>query len=273
MGRSAPLMRQARILILDDDPDFATIIKTALESRGYTAAICPSPEDCERMIGEFDPGLLILDLMMGGRMEGTLIARRLKGNGGPCSRLPILLLTGVRQQTGFFWLGDPRHPVYLPVDEVMEKPVKPAELAQRVARLLARDSGAPDPARRTVLIIDDNPTLRAACMEALIRVPGTVVALAQDGASGLEMLGRYDPDVVLVDLFMPGMDGTEVLGRIFADRPAQPVVGITGDGTAAAGAERRLGRRIHWLIKPFTPAELREAVRRAAEDRLPEEGP
>ena len=99
---------RARILIVDDDPDFADIIKTTLESRGYCAMTCSTPADCERMIQEFDPGLLILDLMIGGRMEGALIARRLKGDASPCSGLPILLLTGVRQQTGFFWLGDPR---------------------------------------------------------------------------------------------------------------------------------------------------------------------
>jgi CheY-like chemotaxis protein len=256
-------MARAKILIIDDDADFSSITKTALEARGYEAAVCDDPSACETILRDFSPDLLILDLMMGGRMEGALLARRLKGDGGPCRNIPILILTGVRQQTGFFWLGDPRHPVYLPVEEVAEKPVKPAELAQKVERLLAKRAGAVIGRRRTLLIIDDNPTLRAACMEVLLRVPEYVVAVAQDGASGLEMLRRYDPDVLLVDLLMPGMDGAEVMREAQKENPGLPVIGITGDGLAAAAAERRLGKKIQWLLKPFTPAELREAVRQA----------
>ena len=194
-------------------------------------------------------------------MEGALLARRLKGDGGACRHIPILIVTGVRQQTGFFWLGDPRHPVYLPVEEVVEKPVKPAELAQKVERLLAKRAGSVAGPRRTLLIIDDNPTLRAACMEVLLRVPEYVVAMAPDGMSGLEMMRRYDPDLILVDLLMPGLDGVEVIRKAHQENPGLPVIGITGDGLAAAAAERRLGRGIRWLLKPFTPAELREAVR------------
>ena len=259
-------MARARILIIDDDSDFAAIVKTALESRGYEAAVCCGPGDCERLIHELSPDLLILDLMMGGRMEGALLARRLKGNGGSSRHIPILMLTGVRQQTGFFWLGDPRHPVYLPVEEVMEKPVKPAELAQKVEVLLARSAGFPAKPRRTLLIIDDNPALRGACMEVLLRVREYVVASAQDGAAGLELVERYRPDAVLVDLLMPGMDGAEVIRRIQDGYPGLSVIGITGDGIAAAAAEKRLRRRIQWLLKPFTPVELREAVRRAIEE-------
>jgi CheY-like chemotaxis protein len=261
-------LARARILIIDDDSDFAAIVKTALESRGYEAIACGAPDECERLIRELSPDLLILDLMMGGRMEGALIARRLKGNGDVSGgrRIPILMLTGVRRQTGFFWLGDPRHPVYLPVDEVMEKPVKPAELAQKVELLLARCAGLPSGPRRTLVVIDDNPALRGACMEVLLRVREYVVAAAQDGPSGLELVERYRPDAVLVDLLMPGMDGTEVIRRIQDAYPGLPVIGITGDGLAASAAEKTLRGRIRWLFKPFTPVELREAVRRAIEE-------
>jgi CheY-like chemotaxis protein len=224
------------------------------------------------MLRDISPELLILDLMMGGRMEGALLARRLKGDGGACQHIPIMLLTGVRQQTGFFWLRDPRDPVYLPVEEVVEKPVKPAELAQKVERLLAKRAGSSARPSRTLLIIDDNPTLRAACMEVLLRVPEYVVAVAQDGMSGLEMVRRYDPDLLLVDLLMPGMDGVEVIRKVQKDSPGRPVIGITGDGIAAAAAERRLGRRVHWLLKPFTPAELREAVREALDGAAANQG-
>jgi CheY-like chemotaxis protein len=265
-------MARARILIIDDDIDFSSIIKIALEARGYEAAVCVDPSASEQMLRDFSPDLLILDLIMGGRMEGALMARRFKGAGGSCRHIPILLLTGVRQQTGFFWLRDPRHPVYLPVEEVVEKPVKPADLAQRVERLLAKRAGAEPRPRRTLLIIDDNPTLRAACMEVLLRVPEYVVAVAQDGLSGLEMMRRYEPDLALVDLLMPGMDGVEVIRKAGAECPGMPVIGITGDGIAVAAAERRLGKRMQWLLKPFTPAELREAVRQAIDGAVAASG-
>jgi CheY-like chemotaxis protein len=256
-------MARARILIVDDDADFSAIIKAGLEKRNYEVAMCSDPADCEQRLREFSPDLLILDLMMGGRMEGVILARRLKAAGGPFQNLPILMLTGVRQQTGFFWLRDPRDPVYLPVEEVIEKPVKPADLAQTVERVLAKKGVAAPAPKRTLLIIDDNPTLRAACMEVLLRIPEYAVAAAQDGLSGLEMVRRYEPDLLLVDLCMPGMDGVEVIKKVHTDSPGMPVIGITGDGLAASAAERRLSRKIQWLLKPFTPIELREAVRLA----------
>ena len=265
-------MPRARILIIDDDPDFSSIIKSALEARGYEAAVCADPAACEQVLRDFSPDLLILDLMMNGRMEGALLARRLKGDGGSCRHIPIMILTSMQQQTGFFWLRDPRDPVYLPVEEVVEKPVKPAELAQKVERLLVKKSGAAAGSTRTLLIIDDNPTMRAACMEVLLRVPEYVVAMAQDGRSGLEMLRRYEPDLILVDLLMPGMDGVDVIRQVRKDSPGLPVIGITGDGLAAAGAERWLGQSIRWLLKPFTPAELRDAVRQAIDASVPGPG-
>ena len=258
-------MPKARILIVDDDPDFSSIIKATLEARGYAAAVCADPKDCEQMLAAFSPDLLILDLMMGGRMEGALLARRLKAEGGAGRAIPILMLTGVRQQTGFFWLGDPRDPVHLPVEEVLEKPVKPPDLAQKVEALLGRKRGGAAARRRTVLIIDDNPAMRAACLEVLSRLPQYAVETAQDGPSGLELMGRVGPDVLLVDLLLPGMDGQEVIQRARKTRPGMPVIGITGNGLAAADADRRLGGRMQWLLKPFTPAELREALRQALE--------
>ena len=258
-------MPRARILIIDDDPDFYSIIKTVLENRGYATALCGDPAQCEQLLSIFTPDLIILDLMMGGRMEGAVLARRLKSDGGAGRDIPILMLTGVRNQTGFFWLGDPRDPVHLPVDEVMEKPVKPAELAQKVEQLLARKAGAVAGRKRTLLIIDDNPTMRAACLEVLSRVPEYAVAGAQDGRSGPQMVGRDEPDVLLVDLFLPGMDGVDVILNVQKENPGMPVTGITGDGLAVAAAERRLEKRIQWLLKPFTPAELRESVRQAIE--------
>jgi CheY-like chemotaxis protein len=134
-------MARARILIVDDDVDYSSFVKSALELRRYEVAVCDDPTACEQILREFSPDLLILDLVMGGRMEGALLARRLKGDGGLCRDIPILMLTGMRQETGFFWLQDPRDPVYLPVDEVVEKPVKPADLAQKVERLLAQRAG------------------------------------------------------------------------------------------------------------------------------------
>ena len=113
----------------------------------------------------------------------------------------------------------------------------------------------------TVLLIDDDPDLRsvlAGSLEAL----GYDVVQAADGSSGLDMLAERQPDVLVIDFAMPGMNGADV-ARVARDRrPDMPIVLTSGYADSDA-IDRAVGPNAKVLRKPFRIDELLAAVNEA----------
>ena len=82
------------------------------------------------------PDAIILDIMMGRGAEGFVFARKIRKN-SRFAKIPILMLTSMREQTGFEFPGERIHPKFLPVDEYVEKPIEPRALLARIEHLLA----------------------------------------------------------------------------------------------------------------------------------------
>jgi two-component system phosphate regulon sensor histidine kinase PhoR len=116
----------------------------------------------------------------------------------------------------------------------------------------------------TILIVDDEPVVVSGCRRVL-EGQGYQVAEAANGLIGLEELERARPDLVLLNLKMPVMDGLEFLRRARLTSPEQVVVVITGLGTVEAAVEAMQHGAYDLLTKPFTPEQLRLSVRRALE--------
>lgn len=116
-----------------------------------------------------------------------------------------------------------------------------------------------------ILIIDDDKAVRGA-MQVLLQVEGFEVALASDGPSGLAAVQTVKPDLVIVDMFMPGMNGRDTIRALRARAPHLPIIAASGamaappagSGESAEGAD--VGPDVR-LYKPFRPRQLIEAVR------------
>jgi CheY-like chemotaxis protein len=125
---------------------------------------------------------------------------------------------------------------------------------------LTRGSANPRVGRR-VLVIDDEENIRLLCRVNLA-VSGIEVLEAGDGAAGLEMARKDQPDLILLDVMMPGLDGWEVARRLAADPMTReiPVVFLT----ARAGHEDRLqGEQVGavgYVVKPFDPVSIATVV-------------
>ena len=90
------------------------------------------------------------------------------------------------------------------------------------------------PARR-VLVVDDHPSFRR-CARALLAAEGfEVVGEAEDGAAALELAARVAPEIVLLDVQLPDLDGFEVASRLLADDPALKVVLVSSRDRTAYG--------------------------------------
>ena len=116
---------------------------------------------------------------------------------------------------------------------------------------------------QTVLIVDDEEDIRELARISLERVGGLHVIAASSGEQGLELAKSEQPDAILLDAMMPGMDGPATLERLKADpdTAAIPVVFLTGS-VQDVERERFMGLGALGLLpKPFDPMKLADQVR------------
>ena len=132
-------MSDPNILIIDDDRDFVEITKTVLETKSYRVRFAYNQDEGFARLEEEIPDAIILDIMMKKGAEGFIIARKLRKD-PRFSKIPILMLTSMREQTGFDFCGERIHPKFLPVNEYVEKPIAPEFLLEKVQQLLAMKS-------------------------------------------------------------------------------------------------------------------------------------
>src|SRR5262245_20928812 len=115
-----------------------------------------------------------------------------------------------------------------------------------------------------ILVIDDEPAIRDT-MRMILECDGHDVIAASSGQEGLTLAERESPDLVFLDVKMPGLDGLEVLSRLRGTNEALPVVIISAHGTAATALEAgRLGA-FRFIEKPLSKDYVLDAVREGLE--------
>jgi CheY-like chemotaxis protein len=124
-----------KVLIIDDDPDFVEGIEIILKGADYETDVRYNPKDGWDALKSGDYDILLLDIMMGRGAEGVMMARKIRKD--PALRdMPVLIITGIREQIAFLFPGQAVHPGFVPVDELVEKPVEPDVLLEKIGGLL-----------------------------------------------------------------------------------------------------------------------------------------
>ncbi|HET9947846.1 MAG TPA: response regulator [Longimicrobiales bacterium] len=123
------------------------------------------------------------------------------------------------------------------------------------------DDPAPPRAGR-ILVVDDEPHIRRV-LSAMLGSEGFDVVLASDGAEGLSAVLSGRIDLVILDLFMPGANGLEVLAKIRSDprKADTPVIILTAKGQDADREAALAGGANDFLTKPFSPKKLVARIR------------
>jgi DNA-binding response OmpR family regulator len=120
-----------------------------------------------------------------------------------------------------------------------------------------------------ILIVDDQPELRK-LVRMTLEFEDYQLDEAQDGASALAAVDRHRPEVVILDVMMPGeLSGYDVCARIKSDASAQgtKVILLTARGQQADLARGREAGADHYVVKPFSPLELLDSVATALTER------
>ena len=129
------MSERKKLMIIDDDPDFVAGIRAILDGAGYETEVAYNPKIGFEALKARPHDLLLLDIMMGRGAEGVALARKIRKD-PKLAEMPVLIITGLREQIAFLFPGQPVHPNFVQTDELLEKPVEPKLLLDKVSTLL-----------------------------------------------------------------------------------------------------------------------------------------
>jgi PAS domain S-box-containing protein len=242
----APAPNRPIILVADDNPLILELMRSILEQADYSVAQASSGVEALRLARLLQPALLTLDVMMPD-VDGFDIIQLLRND--PITReMPVLFVSAAPEFERAAKLGG---------NGFLLKPFAPEELVDHVRRLLY-------PQVPLVLVVEDDNHVRPV-LTRVVKRAGFQVAEAADGNSALELARRSPPDLILLDIRMPGIDGYEVLRQLKqqSDRAHIPVIVLTASdlGDAARQRARELGASLY-LEKPIGSEELLTEIKR-----------
>lgn len=237
------------VLVVDDEPSIRRFLRHILESEGLLVMEARTGEDAVAMALRERPAIVLLDLVLPD-IDGFEVLGRLKQQSAT-RNIPVIILSIIEDEERCFRLGASG---YLP------KPIDRERLVDRVSRLVAAG-----PARRTegkgyVLVVDDDDSVLKA-VATILTNHGFEVDIARNGQDGLEIAREKQPDLIILDLMMPGMTGHEVL---LALKQNSATVEIPVMILTAAEPDERIralqGGAESLMTKPFTEKELAKLV-------------
>ncbi len=247
------------ILVVDDDPDILEGLTALLETRPYRLATAKDGLECMERIQEAPPDLLILDMMMP-RMDGFAVIKELRSD-PTYAGLPIIVLTTVVEDAAYRRY-ELETGLAMDIQHYVEKPVRPEELLKLVSSIVDQP---------LILVAEDDPDILEAVITVLESQPYTVVG-ARDGQQCLELARKRTPDLLILDLLMPRMDGFAVMRKLQSD-PATADLPILVLTTVVEDASRRRYeletgqdmKVLAYLQKPVAPEQMLQKVAQALE--------
>lgn len=212
----------------------------ALRERGWLLREFGSVAALDQAIRQRAPAALLVDAGLLSGLSGWLEAHPQ----GRKRRYPVIAI------------ADKRHGRSPGADVWLIQPGA-TEVIREIEQSVARDDREPG----RVLLVDDDLVQLMWC-EGILRANGLTTATASSAAEALERLEEFRPDLVLVDLYMPGVDGMELTQRIRerSDAVLTPVVFLTGETDPKRRFEALGVGGDDWLVKPVKPADLVTAV-------------
>ena len=186
------------VLVIDDDPDAVYLLQENLGNTEFEVIGTRSGALGHQQARELQPHAILLDIMMPDK-DGWQVLHDLKAD-PLTTNIPVILLTIIDKKALGFKLG---------ASAYLLKPLDPSMVLQTLKRVAAKMSGA----LKHVLVVDDDPHI-ADMLSQILPASEFVLDAAPDGVAGLESIQRSRPDVILLDLMMPRLDGFGVIEQL-----------------------------------------------------------
>ena len=224
------------VLVVEDSPEMVLLYRKFLQDLPFEIVHASTLARAQRALRRRPVRAMILDILLGGEDSWKFLPE-LKADPATAG-LPVIVVTQVDDRQKTLSLG---------ADDFLRKPPERRALVTALLRGLGRA------AHRRALIVDDGETSRY-LLRKLVAELGWAVVEAAGGVAGLEMARSERPDVILLDLMMPDLDGFEVLSRLKASEETSriPVVIITSK-VLEEGEEQRLREAGAGLLSKSLP--------------------
>jgi signal transduction histidine kinase/CheY-like chemotaxis protein len=238
------------VLVVDDDPDVISLFSRYLEGQGYQVIGATDAVEALRLAWEVHPFAITLDIVLP-EEDGWAVLRALKED-STTREIPVIICSVVQDQDTGFSLG---------ASDYLTKPILEEDLVAALARL-HRPSGH-------ILVIEDQPKDVTWMTRILQEEGGYRVSAAGTGEKGLEILRQDPPDLLILDLLLPGMDGFDVLAEIKGDPLTRtlPIIVVTAKDLTEEDQSRLNGRMDALLHKGlFRTEDLLSDVARVLQE-------
>ena len=201
---------QKEVLVVDDDRKARSILRAWLEQDGYVVFEATDTEGAIAGATRLRPAVVVLDILMPGK-DGWQALQELKSM-PDTSDIPVVITSMLTEKELGFSLG---------AADYFVKPVDKERFLRRVAGLDAR-------AIKTVLVVDDNPP-DAHLVASMLRGDGIAAHCAYGGVEAMKMAAETGPDLIVLDLMMPDMNGFEVVDGLRAKENTRdiPIIIVT----------------------------------------------
>ena len=227
--------RKRQILIVDDEPDFVLALHNALKGEMCGIATAATKAEAQQAVKTINPDLVILGTLSP-RGEAFSLHQWLREN--PKTKdLPIVVIDAPpEKQLIKGWRRD--EAMLMDAEDYLAKPIEPGALAARTQTILDRATR-----RIRVLIVDDHRVVRDGLKSVLeLQTDIEVVGQAENGKDALQKVGELCPDIVVMDIVMPEMNGLEATKQIYKKYPKTRVVMLSQyDDDANILAAEQLG--------------------------------
>lgn len=279
-------MNKPTILIIEDEPLHLNVMKTKLELEGYAVIAEADGKVGYGLIKSEKPDLVLLDIMLPS-MDGFEILEQLQKDG---VKVPIIVVSNS---------GQP-----VEIDKALKMGVKdylikaefnPADVLEKVEKVLGKPpfangainapnsavgdssaaASAQDPAKisangQKILVVEDDKFLRDLIVQKLKR-ENFITCEAIDGEEGIKFAKEKHPDLVLLDLILPSIDGFGVLGALknSIDTSSIPVIVLSNLGQKEDMDRAMSGGAEAFMVKAhFTPGEIIEKIKEVLKKKI-----
>jgi PAS domain S-box-containing protein len=248
----------ATVVLVDDDPYSGYILKGILMGAGHDVLVAASAEDALQVARARRPSLVVLSASL---TDDAFAVLRIVKHDPETRKSSVVVVSS----------GDDREELLRAgADDVVNKPIQPAQFRELCAKLIAEAGRA---RAYRILVVDDDPSIRTICREVL-EASSYTVREASSGQQARSEVHRFKPDLVMLDVMMPGLDGFQTAESLRAEPATSmvPIIFLSAKGETADKVRAfRLGAE-DYVVKPFIAAELVARVRKALERRERELG-
>jgi signal transduction histidine kinase/DNA-binding response OmpR family regulator len=242
------------VLVIDDDPTARELISDHLRQAGFVVITAPGGREGLKLARQYHPIAITLDVMMPD-IDGWTVLAALRGD-PQLSDIPVVMATIVDEH---------RHGMALGAAGYLTKPIDRDKLVDLIRRFQA-------PAGPTRVLVVEDDSMQRDRIRAWLEPQKWLVMEAENGRVALDRLAENVPNVILLDLMMPEMDGFELVTEM-QKHPVWrrvPVIVITArDLTAEDRARLNSGIEMVMMKESFSPAALIERVREVVAKPMP----